>query len=97
MYRSDWMKKKIRKEILDQMTQLSPLQRKMWEESLYQQFLDECIQYNIKRVALYYSFAPEVFLQPLIIQLWEKDIEVFLPRMLPQRQMSFHNIFKNKC
>ena len=89
------MKQQLRNETLRLMKQIPRQQRDEWQKSLFEKLLNECQEYQCKRIAFYYGFIPEVETVPMIEQLQERGIQVYLPRILPQRQMSFH-LFEQK-
>lgn len=82
-------KKAFRQEMINRTAQISPTQRQAWEASLFEQ-LKAYIQANqVKNLAFYYGGAQEIATRWMIEELVEDGINVFLPRMLPERQMAF--------
>lgn len=84
------MKQQLRSDTLRLMKQISKEQRDEWQASLLKKLLIECQHALYKHVAFYYGFFPEVETLTMIKELQTRGIQVYLPRILPQRQMSFH-------
>lgn len=82
-------KKQLRLEVLKKMNQITPLQRKIWEENLWSQLSTFIKKGNYQNIALYYSFMPEVNVIPMINQLQQLDVHTYLPCLGPDYQLEF--------
>lgn len=82
-------KQTLRLEIIDKLQQLECDQRSQWESNLKQQFFDYLQTQNIQKIALFYSFHPEVNVLPILEELEKQGYEVYLPCLAPNYQLEF--------
>ena len=83
-------KQRLRQETLQAMRKVSSVQRQAWQASLSEQVVAICRQAGYRQIACYWGFEPEFETPLLIEQLQALGCCVYLPRILPQRQLAFH-------
>ena len=83
-------KQLLRQQTLQAMQTMRATQRQQWQQSLSEQVLVLCQQNRYRRIACYWGFAPEFETPHLIEQLQTFGYQIYLPRILPQRQLAFH-------
>ncbi|MDO4432686.1 MAG: 5-formyltetrahydrofolate cyclo-ligase [Aerococcaceae bacterium] len=80
----------LRREILQRMHGIAPVDRMRWQANLFEQAIALCQQNHSQKIGLYYGVEPEIQTQGLIEQLIHSGHSIFLPRLLPNSQMQFH-------
>ncbi|WP_124057474.1 5-formyltetrahydrofolate cyclo-ligase [Vaginisenegalia massiliensis] len=83
-------KKTVRQTILSELRQMSVIDRDQQETALFAHILQAVKENNFNKIALYYGFKPEIQTPKLIESLVKQGVEVYLPRILPERQLSFN-------
>ncbi|HFI0463592.1 TPA: 5-formyltetrahydrofolate cyclo-ligase [Streptococcus suis] len=82
-------KKRVRKQMLDYLSQLPKEVRLALEHQMAQKFIDLVLSSGVQHIAVYLSFHPELSSARLIQALWQADKTVYLPRILKNRAMEF--------
>lgn len=84
-------KKQVRQQQIQQLTALAqtPVLKQAQSEQLYQQLVASPLWQQAQRVALTYSQGIELDTRPVIQQALAAGKQVYLPRVMPQRQMAF--------
>lgn len=86
----------MRQKILQEMVNILPKQRQQWENHLFDQLMLYLKEHaNIKRIAMYYSFYPEVNVVPMMERLLESDYVIYLPCLAKDYQLEFAPYTKN--
>lgn len=81
------LKKSYREKTLDKMKNMTEEKRNEDEASLFEQVQALIAENNYSKIGVYYGVHPEVDTPALVEQL--SDLEVYLPRMMPKRVLSF--------
>ncbi|QNQ80184.1 5-formyltetrahydrofolate cyclo-ligase [Lactobacillus sp. PV034] len=83
-------KKTFRKEQIESLTQFAKLPAKKAEDQiLAKKLLQSQLMSRAQKVAITFSMPLEVDTAPMIKSLWQMGKEVYIPRVLPHRQMEF--------
>lgn len=83
-------KKELRKIQIEELTQFATTDRKIQEDKiLTDKLLHHSLVQNANKIGITFSMPLEVNTAPIIEQLWEMGKEVYIPRVLPKRQMEF--------
>lgn len=83
-------KKELRKIQIDKLTQFSTTDKKIQEDKiLTDKLLHHHLLQNATKIGITFSMPLEVNTDPIIRQLWKMRKEVYIPRVLPKRQMEF--------
>ncbi|MGX7106635.1 5-formyltetrahydrofolate cyclo-ligase [Hutsoniella sourekii] len=83
-------KKAIRCRVLKLLRDIHPSQRQIWEADLSEYLLNYVKQNKIRNIGFYYGFHPEIDTYPMIQRLLDLGLEIYLPRIQDDRQMTFH-------
>ncbi|MGY4104108.1 5-formyltetrahydrofolate cyclo-ligase [Ignavigranum ruoffiae] len=82
-------KNDLRKKMLNQLAEMPLAERQAQEEILYQKLKDQLTQQQVKKLGFYWGRAPEIDTAWMIKELNHLAIEIYLPRVEKQRQLSF--------
>lgn len=83
-------KKSFRESTLSKMTSLSGAERDKAEASLVA-LLDLLVkEKGHRKIAAYYGSFPELTTEKIFEHFKDSDVEIYLPRMEPKRQLGFH-------
>lgn len=82
-------KQTLRLDIINKLQHLNGEQRHQWESDLKQQFFEYLQTINVQRIALFYSFHPEVNVLPILEELEAQGYEVYLPCLATNYQLEF--------
>ena len=83
-------KKTFRQKQINLLTNFAQTSRKLAEDQiLATKFLQHPLTKKAQKIAITFAMPLEVNTQPIIRSLWEQGKEVYIPRVLPKRQMEF--------
>lgn len=82
-------KQTLRLESINKLQELDSGQRRQWESDLKQQFFGYLQTIKVQKLALFYSFYPEVNVLPILEELEAQGYEVYLPCLAPNYQLEF--------
>ena len=83
-------KKEARKKQIERLTKFASTEQKIQEDKiLTNKFLNHPLTIKANKIGITFSMPLEVNTNTIIEQLWQMKKEVYIPRVLPQRQMEF--------
>ncbi|KXT77670.1 5-formyltetrahydrofolate cyclo-ligase [Streptococcus sp. DD13] len=83
------MKQEFRKQMIQSLKTVDPIQKGQWDEVLAQQFWQSTAYQKSQRIALFMSMDFEVNTSPLLARALEDQKEVVLPKVLGKGKMAF--------
>ncbi|MGX7349942.1 5-formyltetrahydrofolate cyclo-ligase [Dolosicoccus paucivorans] len=83
-------KQSIRQDTLNALDQMPQALRQVYEDNLLHQLLNKIQRESIKTIGFYYGFHPEIMTPHFFDTLWQEGVQIYLPRMQPKRQLTFH-------
>lgn len=81
-------KKEYRQLTLEKLGDISQEDRNKAEKSLIQQIKKEIFENDYQKIGLYYGKYPELTTEKIFQEI--NGIDIYLPRILPNRQLGFH-------
>ena len=64
--------------------------REKYEKQLLNHLINKIKKESIQTIGFYYGFYPEINTKDYFDTLWREGVRIYLPRIQPKRQLSFH-------